>query len=387
MKRTVYNGADRLAAADKLLRGRRLGLITNPTGVRRDLVSTIDVLHEQYCLTALYSPEHGVRGDAQGGVMIPDGPDPLTGVMNHSLYGTTRRLTPAMVKDVDVIVVDIQDVGARFYTYLYTMAYAMEACKAMGLPMVLLDRIDPIGGVKVEGTRIEENCRSFAGDYALPARTGVTLGEMARYLAGTRPGQFGCELTVVPVEGWTRDTYADETDLSWVIPSPNLPTIDQAEIYIGTCPLEGTNVSEGRGTTTPYMTVGAPWMDGHAVAEAMNARHLPGVRFRAGCFTPTSRKYAGQTCYSVTQHLTDRRAYRSFETGLLLIETIRALHPGDFTFNEAVDAEGITRYRFDELLGTDAFRTGRMTAEEILRSCAPGVAAYREEMRPYLLYE
>ena len=385
--KTVFNGIDNYKSVDALLKGKRLGLITNPTGTCKDMTATIDLLNEKYTLTALYSPEHGVRGDAQAGAKILSGPDPLTGVMNYSLFGETHYISAEMVKDGDMIVVDIQDVGARFYTYLYTMAYAMEACKKLGLPMLIFDRINPIGGVKIEGTILDENFRSFVGDYSLPTRTGITLGELARYLAGTRPEQFGCELTVVPVTGWTRDTYADETDLSWVIPSPNLPTIDGAEQYIGTCVFEGTNVSEGRGTTIPFQIIGAPWLKSYDVVAAMNEKHLPGVRFRAGCFTPTFSKHAGTLCYAVQPHVTDRREYSSFATGLYLLEVIKDLHPGQFEIAGRSTMDGPMSYGLDRLLGTDKFRTGELTAKEMIEYYKPGIAAYREAIKPYLLYE
>jgi len=387
MIKVVKNGIDNIASVDALLKGKRLGLITNPTGTLKDMTATIDLLNEKYTLTALYSPEHGVRGDAQAGVHISDTVDPLTGVMAYSLYGSGDQLNPENTKDVDMIVMDIQDVGARFYTYLYTMSYSMACCKKLGLPMVIFDRINPIGGVKVEGTILDENFRSFVGDYSLPTRTGVTMGELARYLAGTRPEEFGCELTVVPCEGWTRDTYADETDLSWVIPSPNLPTIDGAELYIGTCVFEGTNVSEGRGTTIPFEIVGAPWMKSYEVVKAMNEKNLPGVRFRAGCFTPTFSKHQGQLCYAVQPHVTDRRAFKSFETGLYLLEVIKDLHPDDFEYRQYSITTGNASYPVDRLLGTDKFRTGELNAEQMIEYYKQGLEEYKEKIKPYLLYK
>ena len=389
MTKIVKNGIDNIASVDALLKGKRLGLITNPTGVCKDMTATIDILNEKYNLTALYSPEHGVRGDAQAGVHISDVVDPLTGVMAYSLYGHGDQLNADNTKDVDMIVMDIQDVGARFYTYLYTMSYSMACCKKLGLPMVIFDRINPIGGVKVEGTILEDAFKSFVGDYNLPTRTGVTMGELARYLAGTRPEEFGCELTVVPCEGWTRDTYADETDLSWVIPSPNLPTIDGAELYIGTCVFEGTNVSEGRGTTIPFQIVGAPWMKSYEVVKAMNEKNLPGVRFRAGCFTPTFSKHKGELCYAVQPHITDRRAYSSFETGLYLLEVIKDLHPDDFEFKSFVFEKGKNEEVFflDRLLGTDKFRTGELNAAQMIEYYKKGIEEYKEKIKPYLLYQ
>ena len=387
MKATVFNGIDQIESVDALLKGKRLGLITNPTGTRKDLTATIDLLNERYQLTALYSPEHGVRGDAQAGVKIADRVDPLTGVMAYSLYGEGDQLTEENTKDVDMIVVDIQDVGARFYTYLYTMSYSMACCKKLGLPMVVFDRINPIGGVKVEGTILDERFRSFVGDYGLPTRTGITIGELARYLAGTRPEEFACELTVVPCKGWKRDLYADETDLSWVIPSPNLPTIDGAELYIGTCVFEGPNVSEGRGTTIPFEIIGAPWLKSYEVVEAMQAKNLPGVKFRAGCFTPTFSKHQGELCYAVQPHVTDRRAFRSFETGLYLLEVIRDLHPDHFEYRFVERPQDGRRYFLDSLMGTDQFRTGALSCQGILEANRAGLEAYQKAIKPYLLYE
>jgi len=387
MKKIVKNGIDNIASVDALLKGKRLGLITNPTGTLKDMTSTIDLLHEKYNLTALYSPEHGVRGDAQPGAKIIDEVDPLTGVMSYTLFGSGARLNEENTKDVDLMVIDIQDVGARFYTYLYTMSYSMADCKRLGIPVVVFDRINPIGGVKIEGTICDDAFKSFNGDYNLPTRTGVTLGELARYLAGTRPEEFGCELTVVPCEGWTRDTYADETDLSWVIPSPNLPTIDGAELYIGICIFECTNVSEGRGTTIPYEIIGAPWLKSYEVVKAMNKKNLPGVRFRTACFTPTFRKYQGELCYAVQLHITDRRAFKSFETGLYLLEVIKDLHPDNFEFYKSSNTTGDITYRFDQLLGTDKFRTGELNAEQMIEYYKQGIEEYKEKIKPYLLYE
>ena len=387
MKKIVKNGIDNIASVDALLKGKRLGLITNPTGTLKDMTAIIDLLHEKYNLTALYSPEHGVRGDAQAGAKIIDEVDPLTGVMSYTLFGSGARLNEENTKDVDLMVIDIQDVGARFYTYLYTMSYSMADCKRLGIPVVIFDRINPIGGVKVEGTICDDAFKSFVGDYNLPTRTGVTMGELALYLAGTRPEEFGCELTVVPCEGWTRDTYADETDLSWVIPSPNLPTIDGAELYIGTCIFEGTNVSEGRGTTIPFEIIGAPWLKSYEVVKAMNEKNLPGVRFRAGCFTPTFSKYQGELCYAVQPHVTDRRVFKSFETGLYLLEVIKDLHPDDFEYRQYSITTGNASYPLDRLLGTDKFRSGELNAAEMIEYYKQGLEEYKEKIKPYLLYQ
>lgn len=381
-KQHVLSGADRLETVDSLLRGKRVGLMTNPTGINHDFISTIDLIHQRYHLTALYAVEHGIRGDAQAGAKIDDTMiDPATGVTVYSAYGANDHFTEEMLAAFDVLVFDIQDVGARFYTYLYSLAYAMEACARAHKPMVVLDRVNPLGGVKRTGTILDERFTSFVGGYALPTQYGLTIGEYARYVRDYLA--LDVELTVVPLSGWKRGMYLDDTDLPWVAPSPNCADLATALCYIGTCIFEGTNCSEGRGTTQPFQVIGAPFINNEALAERMNAMTLPGVHFRPTCFVPTFSKHEGVLCRGVQLHITDREACDVFAAGLLLLDTIRAMYPDEFEFIHWGNEE---RYAFDKLLGTDAYRTGEVSAQELIAQSKEPVRQFGERVRKYLLY-
>ena len=264
-KATILSGIDRLQLADEQLRGRRVGLMTNPTGMNRELKSTIDIVNERYHLTAMYAVEHGIRGDVQAGGKVETCVDPETGVTVFTAFGETSHFTDEMLDAFDVLVFDIQDVGARFYTYLYSLGYAMEACNRAGKSMVVLDRLNPIGGVKTGGTILNPAFKSFVGDYELPTQYGLTIGEAARYIRDYQ--KLTLDLTVIPLEGWERGMYLDDTDLPWVAPSPNCATLNAALCYIGTCVFEGTNLSEGRGTTLPFEVIGAPFINGALLEE------------------------------------------------------------------------------------------------------------------------
>ena len=378
-KAAVRCGLDNLAQADGLLRGARVALMTNPTGVDHELRSCIDILHERYHLTALFGCEHGIRGDAQAGMKVENHADPETGVPVWSLYGGTTRMTQEMLDSFDVLVFDMQDVGARFYTYLYSLAYAMEACAAAGKAVVVLDRIDPIGGAVREGTIHDARFASFVGDYALPTRTGLTMGEFARYVKAYLHLD-GLDLTVVPLTGWKREMHLPDTDVRWITPSPNCPTYAAALCYIGNCVFEGTNLSEGRGTTQPFELIGAPYIDAAALSARMNALGLPGVIYRRAYFTPMFSKHAGERCAGVQMHIVSRSA-PLFAAGLYLLDTVRAMYPDDFAWRGGPES-----YHIDRLLGTDAFRLG-CSAETLIAAHADGVAAFSRNVQPYLLYD
>lgn len=260
--------------------GQRIGLVTNMTGVDSSLIPTIDLFyeHSDIHLTALYGPEHGIRGDMKEGEKIESSIDPYTNLPVYSLYGEHRKPSKEMLDPVDVIVFDLQDIGARYYTYIYTMAYVMEACAENGKHFVVLDRPNPISGIATEGNLVEEDLRSFVGLYPIPNRHGMTVGEIAQLYKY----EFGikCELTVIPMEDWHRDMYFDETGLFWVPPSPNSTGIDMSILYPGTCLIEGTNLSEGRGTTKPFEYIGAPFIEGYRLAKAFNERNIPGILAR-----------------------------------------------------------------------------------------------------------
>ena len=315
-----------------LLRGKRIGLVTNPTGVDRELRSTIDRMaaHPEWQLVALFGPEHGVRGSAQAGDLVGSSIDEATGLPVHSLYGEHREPTAAMLRGIDVLVFDIQDVGARFYTYPYTLANVMRAAKREGIPVVVLDRPNPVGGVAVEGPVLDPAYASFVGKFAIPMRHGMTIGELARLF--NEAFDIDADLSVVPVQGWHRTAHEPGEALPWVPPSPNMPTPDTALVYPGMALFEGTNLSEGRGTTRPFETIGAPYIDAEALAARMNALALPGVRFRPVWFTPTFSKHAGVPCAGVQLHVVDRVAFRPVRTAVALLLAIRARHPDTFEF-------------------------------------------------------
>jgi uncharacterized protein YbbC (DUF1343 family) len=419
-----------------LLAGRRVGLITNHTGVswpdtsppatdqaaaadtmlertsppaaleargpkRENAVSTIDRLHRHpdIDLVALYSPEHGIRGVVGAGEAVEGGVDARTGLPIHSLYGDTRKPTPEMLAGVDVLAFDIQDLGARYYTYVWTMALAMEAAGQAGLDFVVLDRPNPIGGVHVQGNTLDPEFATFVGLYPVPMRHGLTAGELARMLVG----EYGLEvdLTVVPLEGWDRRDWWVQTGLPFVPPSPNMPSVASATHYPGTCLFEGTNLSVGRGTDRPFQWIGAPWLDAGAVAERLNhmvrdepgpeddAGSTDGVRHPAGFYAEATRftprdpgdgKFADREVRAVRFQMTDPRAYDPTLASVAALSIIRELHPDALAWNVA---------HFDRLAGTDALRQGIVAGtpfEQLTAEWEAQQAEFRRRRAPYLLY-
>ena len=373
------HGVERNELLPRELRG-RLGLITNPSGVDQNLRATVDLLHERYDLRALYAPEHGIRGDAQAGAHIEHDTDKKTGLPVYSTYGTKDENPEDKYRDIDTLVFDIQDVGARFYTYMYTMTEAMEACAKLGKRVVVLDRYNPLGLSRMEGTLLDEKFSSFVGKYTLASRYGMTIGEFARY-ANEEKG-IGCDLTVIPCEGLDRCADYRTLGVPWVLPSPNLPTYESALVYIGTVLFEGTNVSEGRGTTKPFELIGAPFIDGDALATTMRRMSLPGVNFRPACFTPTFSKFAGERCYGVQIHVTNPDAFEPFRTGLLLLDTIRKSYE-QFEFR----ASSGEKWTIDLILGTNALRQDGFDAETIIADEQKKVEAFKTSVEKYFLYE
>jgi uncharacterized protein YbbC (DUF1343 family) len=371
-----------------LVRGRRVGLITNHTGISPapgggDPRSTIDLLHEhpEVELVALFGPEHGIRGDAEAGERVEGGRDPATGLPVHSLYSTTRRPPPETLDGVDVLVFDIQDVGARYYTYVSTMALAMEDAGARGMDFVVLDRPDPIDGVHVQGNVLDTAWASFVGMYPVPMRHGMTPGELARLYVGA----FGveAELSVVPAAGWRREMLWEGTGLPWVPPSPNMPSPESALHYPGTCLFEGTNLSVGRGTERAFQWVGAPWLDGEALARELNGRELPGVRFDPVRFTPEAPgdgKFGGQEVEGVRFVATDPDRYDPTKAAVAVLLAARRASGARWEWRPA---------HFDRLAGTDALRTGiesGRSLDDLTGAWAKQLAAFRELRQPYLLY-
>lgn len=368
------------------LEGKNVGLITNPTGVDQDLNSVVDLLHEneKVNLTALYGPEHGVRGDAQAGEEVDYYTDERTGLPVYSLYGDTRKPTSEMLEDVDVLVFDIQDVGARFYTYIYTMAYAMEAAEENDIEMMVLDRPNPISGGNVQGPVLDEDYDSFVGMYPIPQQHGMTVGELAELF--NEEFDIHADLEVMKMHGWERSMYYDDTPLPWVMPSPNMPTLDTAIVYPGTALIEGTNLSEGRGTTKPFEWIGAPFIDGEELAENLSEKDLPGVDFRAAYFTPESSKHADELSGGVEVYVTDRTSYESVKTGLTIVKTIHDMYPDDFAFQEEDDS-GVSQ--FDHLIGNGWVREkieDGASVEEITSEWEADLDDFNDLRRGYLLY-
>jgi beta-N-acetylhexosaminidase len=363
-----------------LLEGKRVGLITNPTGVDQELNHIVDVLHNdpEVELTALYGPEHGVRGDAQAGDYVEFYIDEITGLPVYSLYGETRKPTPEMLEDVDVLLFDIQDVGARFYTYIYTMAYAMEAAQENDLEFIVLDRPNPISGYDVEGPVLDPDYASFVGNYPIPLRHAMTVGELALFF--NEEFDIHADMTVVEMTGWERGMYYDDTGLEFVLPSPNMPTFETALVYPGAALIEGTNLSEGRGTTKPFELLGAPFVNSTEFAAAMNDLDLPGVTFRAASFTPMFSKHSGNLSHGVQIHVTDKEAYSPVETGLHIVKTLHDMYP---------DEVQLTSF-FDNLIGNGWIREAIQNGESVESM----MAAWQDELREfkdvrqdYLLYK
>jgi uncharacterized protein YbbC (DUF1343 family) len=363
-----------------LIRGKRIGLITNHSGVNRKLQHDIDLLASApgVKLTALFSPEHGIRGAAQAGEKVRSAVDAKTGVPIHSLYGETRRPTAEMLRDVEVLLYDIQDIGSRFYTYISTLGECMQAAAERKIPLIVLDRPNPLGGNTVEGPLLDPTFRSFVGAYAIPIRYGLTSGELAGWIKSNL--KLDLELSIVKMKHWTRAQWYEETNLIWVPPSPNIPTMASAMVYPGMCLIEGTNLSEGRGTTTPFEIVGAPWLDGIKLAERLNALALPGTLFRPVTFTPTLSKFSGESCQGVQLHVAERKSFRPLATALAIVEDIRRNYPDQFQFKSA---------HFDRLSGTDAVRKAMERNEpvgEIVATWQKDLKEFETARRKVLLY-
>lgn len=372
-----------------LVRGRRIGLVAHQASVdaRYEHAATLLADLPRTRLVRLLAPEHGLWGAAQDHARVARGRDPATGLRVDSLYGPRRAPTAAMLRDLDVLVVDLQDVGARYYTFVWTAALALAACARAGVDVIVLDRPNPLGGVAVEGNLPDPAFASFVGLYPLPARHGMTIGELALYLNGEHA--LGGRLTVVPMRSWRRAMTWEDTSLPWVAPSPNMPTPDTARVYPGGCLVEGTNLSEGRGTTRPFEWVGAPFLDAHGYARALDAARLPGVHFRPARFRPTFHKWAGRLCGGVQVHVTDRRRFTPFLTGLALIAVARSLAPHAFAWRRPPYEFERRRLPIDILCGTDRIRRALERGDAIDRLAnrwRPALARWMRRRAPYLLY-
>lgn len=325
-------GIERIDDFLYLFKGKRVGLITNPTGIDHNFISTIDILHEKVNLVALFSPEHGVRGNVDAGVQLESYIDDKTGIIVHSLYGDKRRPSDEIMNSVDLICIDIQDVGSRFYTFIYTMAYCMIACKDKNKKFVVFDRPNPINGQDVEGNILDLNYRSFIGYYPIVQRPGMTIAELA--LLFNKEYKIGCDLEVVPMENYDRKQYFEETGCLWIMPSPNIPTPEMALYFNSTCVFEGTNVAEGRGTTLPFKMIGAPYIRADELANKMNAFGFKGIYFRPVHFNPVAFKYKGEMCSGVELYVFNRKEFTPVKVGWALLDVIRKLYPNDFAINQ-----------------------------------------------------
>jgi uncharacterized protein YbbC (DUF1343 family) len=384
-----------------LCRGRRVGVLCHPASVDGALVHIVDrLIAAGVRPVRLFGPEHGVRGEAQDMIGVDHGRDAQSGIPVSSLYGETfESLTPRAedLAEIDVLLIDLQDVGSRYYTYIWTMGLAMVAASRAGVAIVVLDRPNPLGGVAVEGGSLRVGFESFVGLGSVAVRHGMTAGEIARLVRAGMPWgvprfarPLDCDLTVVPMRGWRRAMGFEQTGLPWVMPSPNMPTPDTAFVYPGQCLVEGTNLSEGRGTTRPFELVGAPFLDGQRLARALDALALPGVRFRPLSFRPMFHKFAGRSCGGVQLHVVDRATFLPYRTGIALLAAARAQAEDQFRWRSE-PYEFVTHPpAIDLLTGGDEVRRGidaGASLDEIAASFAPFEREFDERRRPFLEYQ
>lgn len=371
----------------KLGAAKRIGLITNQTGVTAELESTISVLRRLLGdrFVALFGPEHGLYGHIQDRERIDDGIDRDTGLPVHSLYGHTESPTDEVLRDIDLLIFDIQDVGVRFYTFLTSLIYTLKAAATAGIPVMVLDRPNPITGMRIQGPLIQSDLRSFEGASSIPIRHGMTLGELALLL--NRNEGIEAEVEIVFMTGWRRSMWYEQTGLQWVPPSPNMPTVDTAVVYPGMCLFEGTNISEGRGTTRPFELIGAPWMASNQLASALNDKQMPGVRFRPATFRPTFWKQKDCTCHGVQIHVMDRENFDPLYVSLSMISQILELWASEF---EWIQVEGDSQFFFDRLIGNHTVRkdlSNGVSPREISDGFLEAEAMFRDLSLPFLHYD
>ena len=390
-RRQVKLGVEKLLEGDApLVKGARVGLVCNQASVNHQFQHVADLLknHDAVNLRALFGPQHGIRGDVQDNMVETEhATDRETGLPIYSLYSETRQPTESMMRDIDVIVFDMQDVGCRIYTFAYTMANCMLAAQKFGKKVIVCDRPNPINGRDVAGNVLEKGQESFVGQYSIPTRHGMTLGELARMF--NEHFLIKCELEVVPMEGWDRNDWHDETDAPWVMPSPNMPTLDSATVFPGTVHFEGTQVSEGRGTTRPFELVGAPYIVSEDYAAELNKANLPGVYFRSCIFRPTFQKHGGVSCEGVQIHVMDRNIFEPVTTGLTMVKVARDLCPDKFRWKEPPYEYVFDRNPFDVIAGTtkvrEAFEQGTPIAE-LQESWQPELDEFKKLREEFLMY-
>jgi len=373
-----------------LIKGARVGLVCNPSSVDQRFEHAADLFrnHRKIDLTALFGPQHGIRGETQDNMIEWEGfLDERTGVMAYSLYGEVREPTEKMLDGVDILVFDMQDVGTRVYTFIYSMALVMRAASALDKGVIVLDRPNPIGGMEIEGNLLEPGNESFVGMFPLPMRHGMTVAELA--LMFNQEFEIDCRLVVIPMKGYRREFWFNDTDAPWVMPSPNIPSIETATVYPGAVLIEGTKVSEGRGTTRPFEIIGAPYARSYDVLEHLNQQNLPGVVFRPHSFIPTFQKHAGELCHGVQIHVLNRTIYRPVRTGIAVIKAFHDLYPGDFQWQAPPYEYVYDRLPFDVIAGTSKLREqieNRIPLAEIADSWRVGEKEFAERRKPYLLY-
>ena len=376
----------------ELLVDRRIGLLTNPSGVDRNLKSTFDILWEasEVNLTALFSPEHGFAAAAADAMKVASATDSRTGLPIHSLYGKTYQPTDSMLADVDVIVCDIQDIGLRYYTYIWTISHVLEAAGKYGTEVVILDRANPLGGITIAGPTVEEHYLSFVGRFPVPICHGMTVGEMSR-MVNVKWNPTPAVLTIVQCDGWRRSMTWADTNLPWVPPSPDMPHLSTLKQYPGACLIEGTRLSEGRGTPLPFEVVGAPWIDRCKLAAHLNAQEWPGVRFRPHTFRPATSKWRGEACHGVQVYIVEESMWRPLDVWLGVICEIRLLYPDEFEWlpPHSLNVESGAVMHFDRLIGSDRVRhqiDAGLPVPEIMEGWEDFCQEFDQQRKPFLFY-
>jgi uncharacterized protein YbbC (DUF1343 family) len=382
----MKNGVDRFLETPPTILGRKkIGLITNQTGITRNITSNIDAfkLRGDIELKVVFGPEHGFQGYTQDALPVEDQIDSVSGIQQYSLYGKNLKPTADMLDGIDTLIFDIQDIGTRFYTYSSTMKYSLQAASENGIEFIVLDRPNPINGTHIEGCILEKEFQSFIGLHPIPIRHGLTIGEIAK-MANK---EIEASLKVIKIEGWRRSMWFDETNLPWVQPSPNIPTPETTIVYPGTCFFEGVNISEGRGTTRPFEYIGAPWIEGKKWASILNNLNLNGVRFRHCYFKPTFEKYNEELCGGVQIHVVNRHIFKPVEVGLYMLTTVYESWPEDFKW---LSPRAGSHYHFDLLAGTDKVRksiNNGIPVEEIAKGWDEELKTYKKSRKRYLLYK
>ena len=386
----VSIGSDQLVASNRL-KGRHVGLVCNPASIDAEFRHVIDrlVAAPGVTVAAVFGPQHGFHSVVQDNMIeTPHARHPRYGVPVYSLYSDTREPTAEMLQGLDLLIIDLQDVGTRVYTYVYTMANCLRAARRHGVPVIVCDRPNPVGGVAVEGPILEPGLESFVGQFPIPLRHGMTIGELARLF--NQHFALGADLDVVPMTGWTRTMYYEDTALPWIMPSPNLPTVDSAVVYPGAVLFEGTNVSEGRGTTRPFELIGAPWIDADRLVDTLDRLELPGVIFRPVRFEPTCQKHSSHTCGGCQLHVTDRRRFASVTVAVAMMQSIQRQDPHAFAWREPPYEYEDVMLPIDILAGTERLREQMdhdVPASEIAGEWAPAIADFEATRRRFLLYE